>query len=438
MNLLVYLLKVSLALSLCCLLYRTTFRRLSFFQWNRFYLLASVVLSFILPLLPLQMGNTMLAVADFGGIDWTYVDHLVKPVPGSDQTLKGSWSPAALALAIHAGVALLHLAGSAQRLRKLGMITRGARCIRRAPVKVYLQYSTEGSFTLFRRIYLDRYAHTHQLRPVLKHEMVHALQLHSLDLVFMEFVVAMLWFNPFVYVHLRSIRENHEYLADRAALGEEGSLIEYLECLKAETVRYFSPVPASSFKSSTIKKRIIMLTNHKSKRRALWRYLAILPLLSGILVLCQTPARPVLAGTNVNPNFDPYGIPSLFPLPEEYREKVTWDFEQEAIHPISRQKTMHLGIDLAAPTGTPVYAAAGGVVRKAQEEKGWGKLVVIEHEGAYTTFYAHLNEIEVENGTRVQKGEVIGRVGNTGQSTGSHLHYEVRRQGKHVNPSDFF
>jgi hypothetical protein len=277
--------------------------------------------------------------------------------------------------------------------------------------------------------------------------MVHALQLHSLDLLFMEFVVAMLWFNPFVYVHLRSIRENHEYLADQAALREEGSLIEYLECLKAEAVRYFSPVPASSFKSSTIKKRIIMLTNHKSKRSALWRYLTILPLMAGILVICQTPAKPVLAGAAVQgevlyipalPNVTPDGIPSMFPLPEEFKKKVTWDFGKEAIHPISGKKTTHQGIDVAAPTGTPVYAAADGVVKKAEEEGGWGKLVVIEHEDAYTTFYAHLNEIDVENGSRVQKGALIGRVGNTGQSTGSHLHYEVRRQGKHVNPSDFF
>jgi murein DD-endopeptidase MepM/ murein hydrolase activator NlpD len=263
----------------------------------------------------------------------------------------------------------------------------------------------------------------------------------------MEFVVAMLWFNPFVYVHLRSIRENHEYLADSLAQSKGPSLIEYLECLKAEAVRKFSPLPASSFKSSTIKKRIVMLTNHKSQQRKRLRYLAILPLMAGILVLCQTPAKPALAGSSVSPEafYIPTlsygstdGIPSMFPLPLEYKEKITWGYEKDAIHPITKKLTTHLGIDVAAPTGTPVYAAAGGVVRKAEEQKGWGKLVVIEHGDAFTTFYAHLNEIEVETGSRVQKGAVIGRVGNTGQSTGPHLHYEVRQQGKHLNPSDFF
>jgi murein DD-endopeptidase MepM/ murein hydrolase activator NlpD len=277
--------------------------------------------------------------------------------------------------------------------------------------------------------------------------MVHAVQLHSLDLLFMEFVVAMLWFNPFVYFHLRAIRENHEYLADRYAQSDQNSLGEYLECLGAETIRKYSPVPASYFKSSTIKKRIIMLTNKKSNNKLKWRYLGIFPVMAIILVLCQTPAKPVLAGSAFNPKvfiiptvpfFFPDDIPSRFPLPEAYREKVTWGYEENAIHPISRKETTHLGIDIAAPTGTPVYATAGGVVQRAASEEGWGKLVVVEHGDGYTTFYAHLNEIEVESGAEVSKGEVIGRVGNTGQSTGPHLHYEVRLNGKHKDPADFF
>ena len=93
---------------------------------------------------------------------------------------------------------------------------------------------------------------------------------------------------------------------------------------------------------------------------------------------------------------------------------------------------------MAAPTGTQVFASGDGVVKKAVEEKGWRKLVVVEHEDGYTTFYAHLDEIEVKNGVKVRRGEVIGRVGNTGQSTGPHLHYEVRKNGEHLNPADFY
>ena len=446
MSILIYLIKVNLAIILCWALYRVAFKKLTFFQWNRFYLLGSVVLSLILPLLRLQWKSAMVAAADIRGIDWTYVDHLAStPLVLSEQA--ESWSPGSVLLILYVIVALTLLLRSALRFRQLLKSTRGSRRISNGRVTVYIQDQRTGSFTLFRRIYLDRFAFENRLRPVLRHEMVHAVQLHSLDLLFMEFVVAMLWFNPFVFVLLRYVRDNHEYLADHYAHGEQGSLKEYLECLRAETIRYFSPVPASYFKSSTIKKRIIMLTNHTSNKRKKLRYLGILPLMAMMVLLFHTPAGQSKAGSAFHPGeianaaeswIIKDGVPSQFPLPEKYKEKITWGFNQNALHPITGEETTHNGIDVAAPTGTPVFAAADGVVMKAQGEGDWGKLIVLEHEDGYTTFYAHLDEIGVESGAKVSRGEVIGNVGNTGQSTGSHLHYEVRLKGEHLNPADFY
>ena len=437
MSILIYLIKVNLAIMLCWALYRVAFKKLTFFQWNRFYLVGSVVLSLILPLLRLQWKPTMGTAADIGGIDWTYVDHLAStPLALSEQA--DSWSPGAFLLIVYVIVALTLLVRSALRFRQLLASTVGSRRIRKGRVKVYVQDRQTGSFTLFRRIYLDRFAFENHLRPVLRHEMVHAVQLHSLDLLFMEFVVAMLWFNPFVFVLLRYVRDNHEYLADHYAHGEQGSLKEYLECLKAETIRYFSPVPASYFKSSTIKKRIIMLTNHTSNRKNKWRYLGIIPMLAFIMVLFHSPVTESRAISASEVFFKDDGIPSRFPLPEEFKGKVSWGYDQKAIHPISKEAMVHKGVDMPAPTGTPVYAAGGGVVLKAEKEDGWGKLVVLEHAEGYTTFYAHLDEITVETGARVAVGQSIGKVGNTGQSTGSHLHYEVRLDNKQVDPEDFY
>jgi hypothetical protein len=295
-----------------------------------------------------------------------------------------------------------------------------------------------GSFTLFRRIYLDRHSFESRSPFVLKHEMAHAVQLHSLDLLFMEFVGALLWFNPFVFVLLRYVRENHEYLADRFAHGDRGSLVEYLECLKAETIRYFAPVPASYFKSSTIKKRIIMLTNHTSDKRNKWRYLGIFPVAALMLVLFHAPASPGRALPAMESFFLEDGIPSHFPLPLEYKGTISWGYDEEAIHPINKVAMVHKGVDMPAPTGTPVFAAGGGVVRKAEKVEGWGNLVVLDHGDGFTTFYAHLDEIGVETGVKVLVGQLIGKVGNTGQSTGPHLHYEVRKNGEHVNPADYY
>ena len=446
MSILTYLIKVNLALVLCWALYWVAFRKLTFFRWNRFYLMGSLVISLLMPLLRLQWNNRMGVAAGIGGIDWAYVDHLAS-TPVSWTAHAEAWSPIPVLLYSYAAVALIFLIRSGWKFRQLLRGLESSRRIVKGRVKVYVQDQRMGSFTLFRRIYLDRFSYENPSSYVLRHEMAHAVQLHSIDLLFMEILAALLWFNPLLFVLLRYIRENHEYLADRYARGDQNSLAEYLECLKAETIRHFAPVPASYFKSSTIKKRIIMLTNHTSNKNHLWRYMGILPLVAVMLVLFHAPSTrgqalsamiPELRTGVASSSGRAEAVPSVFPLPEKYKQKITWGYDQEAIHPISKKKATHLGIDVAAPKGTPVKATGDGVVRKAVTEKGWGKLVVIEHDQGFTTFYAHLDEIGVEPGMKVAVGQIIGKVGNTGQSTGPHLHYEVRKNGEHVNPAHYY
>ena len=100
---------------------------------------------------------------------------------------------------------------------------------------------------------------------------------------------------------------------------------------------------------------------------------------------------------------------------------------------------MHEGIDLAAPVGTPVYAAADGIVTGAGPNGGYGNWMQIDHPNKVTTVYGHLSEFapDIAPGTRVSQGELIGFVGNTGRSTGAHLHFEVLADGRAVNPSEF-
>lgn len=103
-------------------------------------------------------------------------------------------------------------------------------------------------------------------------------------------------------------------------------------------------------------------------------------------------------------------------------------------HPVLGYNKMHKGMDFAAPTGTPIYAAGDGVIELAGRRGGYGKYIRIRHNSKLKTAYAHLHRIKVKNGQRVKQGEVIGQVGTTGRSTGPHLHYEVLVHGKQVNP----
>lgn len=98
-------------------------------------------------------------------------------------------------------------------------------------------------------------------------------------------------------------------------------------------------------------------------------------------------------------------------------------------------ETFHHGIDIAVPEGTPVRATGEGIVRFVGNTDGYGLRIEIEHGNGITTLYAHLSEATVVPGQRVQRGQVIGRSGNTGASTGPHLHYEIRQNGKAIDPA---
>lgn len=104
------------------------------------------------------------------------------------------------------------------------------------------------------------------------------------------------------------------------------------------------------------------------------------------------------------------------------------------LHPISKEYRMHTGIDVETPRRTPLVAAQTGTVVFANWFAGYGKAIIIDHGGGYTTLYGHLDVISVKVGQVVVKGEGIGQTGNTGYSTGPHLHFEVRMNGDYVDP----
>lgn len=105
--------------------------------------------------------------------------------------------------------------------------------------------------------------------------------------------------------------------------------------------------------------------------------------------------------------------------------------------PISGRRAMHRGVDYSARLGTPVYATADGVVTYSGVEQTYGNVVEISHASGFVTRYAHMQRRLVQKGQRITRGDVIGRVGSTGRSTFSHLHYEIEREGERVDPLRF-
>ena len=124
--------------------------------------------------------------------------------------------------------------------------------------------------------------------------------------------------------------------------------------------------------------------------------------------------------------------PSIWPT----RGWVTSDFGVR-LDPYTAERVMHRGLDSATPHGQSVYAPSDGTVVYAGPEAGYGKVLVIDHGYGVKTRFGHLSKLEVKTGDRVKRGQLVGAVGNTGRSTGPHLHYEVRVNGIPENPRKF-
>jgi murein DD-endopeptidase MepM/ murein hydrolase activator NlpD len=125
-------------------------------------------------------------------------------------------------------------------------------------------------------------------------------------------------------------------------------------------------------------------------------------------------------------------LPTLIPA----HGRFSSDFGYR-VHPISGHRKMHKGIDIAAPTGTAIYAAASGTVHFSGVKRGFGNVVEIDHGFGYLSRYAHASKLLVAEGETIRRGQLIALVGSTGASTGAHLHFEVEVDSVHVDPMTF-
>ena len=130
-------------------------------------------------------------------------------------------------------------------------------------------------------------------------------------------------------------------------------------------------------------------------------------------------------------------IPAIQPVANKDLTRVASGYGMR-MDPIYHSRRFHAGMDFTAPTGTDIYATGNGRVLSAGWQQGYGNCVEIDHGFGYVTLYAHMHTISVNAGQTVNRGEVIGRVGNTGKSTGPHLHYEVHYKGEIMNPQNYY
>lgn len=290
-----------------------------------------------------------------------------------------------------------------------------------------------------------------QLEAILTHELAHVKRHDYALSVVQSIFETLFFFHPVVWWISNQITIEREFCCDDLAVQAMGSKTTYLRALVAlETLRTtgLTASPALSIHDGSLLSRVqrLAIPSASSPTPITQSRITLMFVISLVLsffvwlpgtlstageVPPTTQVTPIATLQSVALNDS---IPSLHPL--KSRAKVTSGFGMR-YHPLLKEKRMHKGIDFMARMGTDVYATAAGTIKTVTEDDGYGMYIDVEHADGYETRYSNLSRQVVKEGQSIAKGEKIGESGNSGLSTAPHLHYEVRRNAKPIDPVDY-
>lgn len=425
----VYFAESAVGLGLFYILYRFLLQRDTLFALHRFYLIGAVIFSLTIPLFNFAIGlnnefgaGVLIEDAAFGR----------RIIQSSNEVALNSGSneidvfptPNFLYYA-----ALIYLTGLILSLGRISLsLSRMAGLIRHSEkrtsgsFRLVLLDDHKPPFSFFNYVFLNKSdLGQEKFEKIISHERIHAEQLHSVDIIFLELTTAFLWFNPLIYVYKKSIKEVHEYLADRGALSSGQDRLSYLDVLLKQTMQQQNVMLASSYKQSLTKKRLKMMMKTKSGRIAGLKVCAVLPVVAflslnfALAINMQSTDADDDAALYADEEFPEYEE-ELVLAPPISGGNISVIASSESMKKEERNGKVEyrMSVDIQAPAGSPVLAAGNGMVFKVGTDEAGKKYIVLDHQGGYMTSYSGLGrliDVVKTTGTRVTQGEVIGYLG---------------------------
>ena len=434
-----YLLEVSICMLLFYGFYLLMLRKCTFFYLNRLYLIFGVLASFVIPVLNIpifenQSDIMLTAVINPALMEPEYDPFQTQNLSDYAPTVNYSMIFSAI---YFAGVSFLFFK-LLFSIKKIIRIRNNSTVYQIGNTKIVRTGSTLP-FSFFNMVFLPQ---NEDDPMIFRHEMAHIKQYHWADLVVMELVSMLLWFNPFIFLYKRSLKLQHEYLADAEATKDESQIEVYLYSMLKHIQVVSCGVITTPFYCKTIKKRITMITKNKTSNKFLGIYLFMLPLVcfmlfafSGSKALARDVVFPESDYTDNGFVQSDINEPSIYPVDAKKIKRISGFGAR--INPKTKKTHFHPGIDFAINEGERVVSTAAGVVVEAKYDSQNGYYAIVQHSDMYSTFYSHLKSLSIEEGEKMEVGQLIGYSGNTGRATGPHLHYEVYKNGKNVDPQDF-
>lgn len=280
------------------------------------------------------------------------------------------------------------------------------------------------------------------LEAIIGHELAHVKRHDALGTQFQFIIQAIYFFYPIVWLAGRNINESRERLCDRLVLQQKQILPRQyaqslIQIVQFNTMNSLAWPYAPAFKGDKMKLRLrinqILENNIMNKKQVIMISASIL-----VFSIVTLPMASILKSNQSETNQPVY--------PKKHSKKVEFVSPMQTgkissgfgnrMHPIKKVLMHHNGIDIAAPLGTEVYAIAEGIVDFADYKDAWGNKIVLVHENGFSSIYGQLSKILVKKGERVKVGDLIGLVGNSGQSTAPHLHFEIRENNEPLDPEE--
>ncbi len=463
-----YSAETSIYIFLFYVLYHLFLARNLHFQFNRFYILSVVLIAFILPFIHLNLHLGSLPWPIEMPFDRTTTDEGLafdlldlNTISGSTGEIrKGSFDNHSIikilawlycvGCAIFLGRYLIQLIQLCYKIKQGPIVRKGV-------YRFIFINPKDPSFSFLNYIFIPPINLNPSTKALICHELHHVKSKHSIDLLIIEFVIILQWWNPFIYFIKTKLIEIHEYMADRSVIDNGFPKLDYQKLLLRATTSN-NPFFVSYFNHSLLKKRLTMLNRVKQPKVnviktglvILMSFLIIsfstfikadesssihVPPTPKILMIQDTSKRKL--SDHQLPDQESFGFPNfIIPIPEGNLNAISSGYGAR-VHPISKVKKMHRGIDFKAKAGVDVLSAEKAIVKRAGYHGKWGFNVSLQHGKGYITRYNHMQSIKVEAGDTVQQGQIIGYVGSSGQSTAPHLHFEIWKNSKHVNPLEY-
>ncbi len=449
-----YIIESTISLSVLYIFYELFLKKDTWFRFNRYYLLFGLVFSFVLPLL--DFSTSSLVVNSENQFEFNNITNLGTTISSIEENTIRSFPKINYLMLMYIIIGSFYLVRFLFQLFKIIKTVNAYEKINYRKFKIVLVEKDSAPFSFFHYIFInkndygspdnpDSYKDRDEANELLVHEMIHARQKHSFDIILLELLLVFQWFNPFIYWYRLALKEIHEFLADQGVIIKNHDKVAYQKLILEQIEKSFSVSLTSQFNYSLTKKRIKMMTRINSSKLSRLKAMLVLPLIVILLsaFTIETAKESIIEKSivQIGEVEQSSKIPSIFPVKKVEGVKISSDYGIR-MHPIKKVKMMHVGVDIKAPEGTPVYATADGMVREVRrnhkEGKGHGKYIILDHESGYSTMYSQLSKCKSNEGEEIKKGDIIGYVGSTGASTGPHLHYEVMKNGENVNPEDYF